>query len=508
MEDGALRHCSAYKREPIVEHALINALIKNGNCETLAGDLKRALEYKDTNPDFPAFARRMLIALDAVDSTKINPVELTNLLLAKDEDLAKAAMRIAVRHAEWADAIVRELKTWVAGSPITANQLSAIEGIAEAQITNPLAQQLVCTLLIHASPAVRQTALRVLSNQIANITNDAWLPPLEKALAEAKAGDLPLLLDAIKKLKTNRFDDKLQAIANDTKQPRSLRLRALGAVKGLKLTPDTFAMLQSVLTSADSSAAARIQAATMLATAPLKQDDIAALAPLFATVGPIEFKELLGIIKKIKDAELVRTISLEIAKNPVIASQQESIYRTALADKPTDIFETIILPALRKADDTNETKKRQLGPLADKVVAHGDASAGRAIYESGKGTCIACHQIGDKGRNIGPNLSKIGAIRTERDLLESILFPSNTLARDYEAHIIETSDGQSMMGVIKSHTAEGLLIVDVADQEKNVPHADIVADTTLTTSLMPMGLDQTLSEKELLDLTAWLCSLK
>ena len=34
-----------------------------------------------------------------------------------------------------------------------------------------------------------------------------------------------------------------------------------------------------------------------------------------------------------------------------------------------------------------------------------------------------------------------------------------------------------------------------------------LADTTLTTSLMPMGLDQTVSEKELCDLVAFLRSL-
>jgi putative heme-binding domain-containing protein len=126
----------------------------------------------------------------------------------------------------------------------------------------------------------------------------------------------------------------------------------------------------------------------------------------------------------------------------------------------------------------------------------------------GRGTCIACHQIGDKGRTIGPNLSHIGGIRTERDLLESILFPSNTLARDYEAHIIETSAGETIMGVIRSHTAEGLLVVDVAGQEKNIPQTQMVSDTTLTTSLMPMGLDTTLPEKDLVDLVAYLRSLK
>ncbi|MDP1592167.1 MAG: hypothetical protein Q8M07_30685, partial [Prosthecobacter sp.] len=60
----------------------------------------------------------------------------------------------------------------------------------------------------------------------------------------------------------------------------------------------------------------------------------------------------------------------------------------------------------------------------------------------------------------------------------------------------------------KSHTAEGLLVADIAGQEKTIAHQIITGDTTLTTSLMPMGLDQTMPEAELLDLVAWLRSLK
>ena len=74
--------------------------------------------------------------------------------------------------------------------------------------------------------------------------------------------------------------------------------------------------------------------------------------------------------------------------------------------------------------------------------------------------------------------------------------------------VIETSDGQQTLGVIQSHTAEGLLVIDIAGQEKNIPHQQIAGDTTLPTSLMPMGLDQTMPETELLDLVAWLRSLK
>ena len=91
-------------------------------------------------------------------------------------------------------------------------------------LAQPAMQTLVSALLSHGSPPVRQTALRVLASQTSGITNDSWLPPLEKALAEAGTGDLPLLIDAVRKLKTSRFDDKLQAIADDAKRPLAIAL--------------------------------------------------------------------------------------------------------------------------------------------------------------------------------------------------------------------------------------------------------------------------------------------
>ncbi len=57
---------------------------------------------------------------------------------------------------------------------------------------------------------------------------------------------------------------------------------------------------------------------------------------------------------------------------------------------------------------------------------------GSALFFGAKASCSACHRIGTRGAAIGPDLSHIGKIRTRRDLGESILFPSLTLARGYE----------------------------------------------------------------------------
>lgn len=76
-----------------------------------------------------------------------------------------------------------------------------------------------------------------------------------------------------------------------------------------------------------------------------------------------------------------------------IGSKQESFYRTAFADKPVALFEGIVLPALRRANEVNEAKKRRLPFLVEQVAQQGRAGEGRKHFEGGKGTCLACHRI-------------------------------------------------------------------------------------------------------------------
>jgi len=505
-DDDAKEHKQIAKRlnellrrpldEPL-EHAVLQLAQ-----QTWIVDLQDLQNEKD-----PTALRRMLVSHMSEDASGMNlsMAVATKHLDSADDALARVALGMVVGHPDADEWVTPQLSGWLEQPQASARRLRALEFFVQGLLGKPETQKLVAAMLGHASAEVRQTALRVLAAQTTGTVNESWLKPLDKLLADSPT---PLVLDAIKKLKSPHFDAALQALAADSKRPLAIRLKALDAAKSVKLTGDTFAMVKGVVADPASSAAAKIQAAGMIAAAPMTKEQVEEVTPLFATLGPVELKTLLPLLKKSKDAEVARGIATEIAKNPAIASQQESLYRTALADLPVDIFEGIIHPAYERAAEALEAKKRQLSPLADKASAMGDVVRGKAHFAAGKGTCIACHKIGEVGRAIGPDLSKIGAIRTERDLLESILFPSNTLARDYEAHIIETSDGQQTMGVIKSHTAEGLLVVDVAGQEKTVAHQTITGDTTLTTSLMPMGLDQTLPEAELLDLVAYLRSLR
>ncbi len=449
-----------------------------------------------------------------------------------DAALRQVALQAVLLDEPSVEKLVRVFAQWLEEAEPSGVRAGLMQDFVVARPAYDGARMLAGRMLAHASAGVLKKGLEALAVAPLHVGAEVAEEPLLKALARQDVSRT-LVLDAARNLlqlwrqsareaarraaaasapvppvRANRLDPALEALAEDASQPLPLRLRAMGAMTELKVSATSFALLKSVVSGGQASPAARIQAATLLAAAPLQKEQLLEVAGLLSAVDAVELGVLLKAVPLTKDAEVASAMAGGLARNPAILSQQESAYRTAFSAHPPKIFETQLLPAIQAASQAMDEKKRTLSALAEAAQATGRAEQGRVLFEQGKGSCIVCHQIGEKGRAIGPNLSAIGAIRSERDLLESILFPSNTLARDYEAHVFELNDGTTVMGVVKSHTAEGVLVVDVAGQEKNLSNAAIIGDTQLPTSLMPAGLDATMAPQELLDLVAYLRSLR
>ena len=56
----------------------------------------------------------------------------------------------------------------------------------------------------------------------------------------------------------------------------------------------------------------------------------------------------------------------------------------------------------------------------------------KLFHNREKAKCVTCHLKGSTGVRLGPDLTRIGAIRSERDLLEAIVLPSASIARYHE----------------------------------------------------------------------------
>jgi putative heme-binding domain-containing protein len=344
-----------------------------------------------------------------------------------------------------------------------------------------------------------------LSRQTRRAVNPAWLPSLARSLAGAAGPDLGLLLDALSKVDTRDFDPALHALVDDSRQPQPIRLKALDALSrpGESLSAEAFGLLREISTGG-ASAIVRVEAARLLVRARLSQDQLRALAPALATAGPVELGELLKLGRRM-EAATGPVWAAHLARSPVFSSLSEGAVKTAFSSVPAEIYEQTLAPAMRAAASERDDRRRRLETLA-RATGRGRPAEGRRLYADS--ACAACHKVGELGRAMGPDLSQIGRIRDERDLLESILFPDATIARDYETHVVEMTTGDSHVGMVKSDAPDRLVLIDLGGQEITLPPSQIVGRSVMSASLMPPGLDQAFTEQELLDLIAYLASLK
>lgn len=140
-------------------------------------------------------------------------------------------------------------------------------------------------------------------------------------------------------------------------------------------------------------------------------------------------------------------------------------------------------------------------------MAGGDPAKGRDLF-IGKAICSTCHRAGADGSLIGPDLTKVGAIRSGRDLLESMVYPSSTIAQGYDNYILTLADGDVITGFIADKSPEAVILKDATGASRRLTMSDIKEMRRGETSVMPQGLDQILTQDELQDLLAYLQSLR
>jgi putative heme-binding domain-containing protein len=137
-------------------------------------------------------------------------------------------------------------------------------------------------------------------------------------------------------------------------------------------------------------------------------------------------------------------------------------------------------------------------------LQRGDVRRGQALFNSTKAACSTCHATGYLGGDVGPDLTRIGQIRTERDLLEAVLYPSASFVRSYEPLIVSTRDGEEHSGIVRKDAFDEMILATGPGAEVRLARSDITASRPGKVSLMPQGLDQQLSIQELADLLAFL----
>src|SRR5262249_47511496 len=123
------------------------------------------------------------------------------------------------------------------------------------------------------------------------------------------------------------------------------------------------------------------------------------------------------------------------------------------------------------------------------VLQSGDVRRGQAVFQSTKAACSSCHAIGYLGGTVGPDLTHISQIRSERDLMEAIVFPSASFVRSYEPWLVVTKSGKLYNGVLRKDAPDEVILATGANEQARIAREEIEEMQPSKVSLMPAGLD-------------------
>jgi putative heme-binding domain-containing protein len=155
-----------------------------------------------------------------------------------------------------------------------------------------------------------------------------------------------------------------------------------------------------------------------------------------------------------------------------------------------------------ESKENHWTYQELLSFLNGPQASHGVAERGAALFE--KAQCIKCHRYGTRGDTVGPDLTNVSRRFQTKEILESILFPSQVISDQYASQTIVTTDGKSYTGLVAPNGDGALVVLQPNGEKVEIPESDVEEKSRSKTSAMPEGLLNTLTLDEIADLFAYL----
>jgi putative membrane-bound dehydrogenase-like protein len=488
----------------VMEHSLTYALIEFANPERT-----KVLWRQAHFQSIPRIQRAGLMALDQMPNGGLKPADVMEELSVTDPAVREAAWWIVSRHPEWG----KDLADVLAERLLNPAEHGELERRLPPLARNKAIQELLEDYLYDNVPLpTRLLILRIMAQANLKTIPPSWLTRLQERLTKAQGEELRQAVSTLrawpmKKEQAESLRPTLLRLGTDQKQPLPLRLQALAVLpSGLtEVEPTLFALLCQHV-QPEQPVAQRALAADILSRARLRPEQLRQILPLFKTVGPMEIDRLVNAFAQTKDEQLGMQLIAALKSAPALSALRTEVLKPFLAKySPRVQKEAQSLYALLDVDAAQMQAK--LERLLT-TLPQGDIRRGQAVFHSPKAACVSCHAIGYQGGTVGPDLTHVGRTRSDRDLLEAIVFPNASFVRSYEPVVVLTKEGKIHNGILRKETPEEIILAVSADQQVRLSRNDIEEMKPSKVSLMPSGLEQQLTPQELADVVAFLRACK
>lgn len=132
----------------------------------------------------------------------------------------------------------------------------------------------------------------------------------------------------------------------------------------------------------------------------------------------------------------------------------------------------------------------------------GMPAKGQEVYLA---RCASCHRLAGQGYALGPDMASVKSSGKETMLL-NILDPNREVQPSYLSYIVETKDGESLIGLIGSETPTSVTLRQANGVESVVLRSTIQSIKSQGQSIMPDGLEAGLTPQEIADLLEYIAT--
>jgi putative heme-binding domain-containing protein len=485
-----------------LEHTLIYALIRiNDRTGTLAA-------LKDASP---RVRQAGLIALDQMKDGRLTRDLVVPLLDSADDALQRAVLEVIGRRPGWADAAGELLGRWLKAKELTVAQERSLSSVLLALRAEPGIRKLVAGALAERATVTptRLLLLRVMAQGRPEALPESWLAALGEALKHEHPAVRRAAVAVVKAGGLNQFDAQLLALSRAAPLPAELRIAALEclAARSRQVEPEAFALLTAQL-SEKTDPMLRLAAARTLRASPLSDDQLRRLASATRGASTAILRLLLPAFARSADARAGEALAEALKAAPAAEALGIGELDRSFKGFPPEV-RALVRPLREKLAARHGQQATYLAGLkADLGRLKGNPHLGRYVFFSAKAGCASCHRAEGKGGQVGPDLSQLGRFRRPDEILESIVFPNLTIAPEYRTYNLVLRDGRIHTGLVVWETPEALFLRTAQLEEVRVPRKDVEEMVPTNVSLMPEGLERTLTRQELRDLVEFLVRQK
>ena len=490
------------QNDRVLDHSLTYALMEIGDRDSTAKGLAH---------DSPRVRRAALAALESMTAGRLEAKSVIAQLNAKDATLRETAWWIAGRHPDWGTYLVdyfrEQLRTIEKMTAPEKDELAA--RCALFQKAEPIRKVVGDRLAGLTDPPSQRSLLRALARSGLKSFPNEWKEGVLLALFSRDDDTVRDAISVLRAVPTTEAESayivaKVEGFRGRISAPLAKELLYslhAAAPPGTRLPANLVSEVISDI-HRDRLSVVRAAAADLLTRTTLPAEALIILAKVLETANPVEVGKILPAFAKSTDEKIGRSL-IEALSAPAL----RNVVRTEAIKPILDKYPQSVRDDAEKLYALlAEVRKGEIGKLEKllKEMPAGEIRRGQLVFNGAKGQCVACHKIGYVGGTVGPDLTRVGGIRSERDLLESIVFPSASFVRSYEPVKVVTADGRSLNGILKKDAPDEIVIVVAADKEERVARADIEQITPSALSIMPAGFEQQLSTQEIADLIAFL----